>query len=418
MKRSWKTALGGGSIVTCIAVLLTALPAEPADPDAGVRRGAALRKAYLLEQQQKYGDAIETLRAGPRVQNDYLTEVRLGWLYYCAGNYANARREFALAGRINPASLEPWITLQLPLLAQQRYGDVEQAARQVMAIDPQHYASNLRQTYACRLQGRYGPAEKLNRRMLGLYPADLSFLLEQALTLAAQGEAEKARGVLIEVLRVLPSSAYARRTLTAAGVNLAPWEPYAKAAQLEYEGKYRDAAVALEKAAMDRPGDYFHNLRLGWLYYLAGDYELSRRRYEQAVERAPKAIEPLLGLLTPLLAAQNYSQAEAIARRILVVDPHNYTANLRRAYALRMQLRFSEAEEVCTRMLTLYPSDVSLLLEQALAVHAQGREAAARALYEQVCLVAPDNALALAALTPVGPALPATAPAVGEVPPR
>lgn len=402
MTQLLKSMLGLAGGALCFAAFFSVLPAEPAHPavSAAARRDEAFRKAYQFEQQQNYAEAIETLRASPRNPPSYPTELRLAWLYYCAGNYANARRQYALAGRINSQSLEPWVTLQLPQLAQERYSDVEQTARQVLAVDSNHYYSNLRYTYACRMQGRNGPAKKLNRKMLALYPADVNFLLEQALALAADGEADKAWPVLAEALRVSPFNAYVRRVLTANGANLTAWEPYVQASKLEGEAKYQAAAQLLENAWPDPPNDYFYALRLGWLQYLAGDYERSRQWYEAAVSKAPEAIEPLLGLLYPLLAAEKYAEAEGIARCVLAVDPLNYTASLKRAYALRMQGRFATAEEVSAQLLTRYPSDVSLLLEQALAVHAQGRIEAARALYQRVAMLQPDNPSALAALAP------------------
>lgn len=393
------------ALAACMALSLTVLPAQqtPSPGDRDARRVEAFQRAYVLERQQNYAAAIDALRTASRENHGYLAEIRLAWLYYYAGNYANSRREFALAARQSPGAIEPWACVQLPLLAQQRYDDVEQATRQVMALDPSHYYSNLRQSYACRLQGKYSPAEKVNRRMLTLYPTDLSFLLEQSLTLIGQGASDQARPYLLDVLRVSPSNAYARQMLTALAsgappVKSASLEAYAKAAQLETEGHYHEAIKLLGAITPERSEAYFLQLRLGWLNYLAAEYELSQRHYERAANLAPKAVEPLLGLLMPLLAANKLILTEMTAREIMELDPKNYTANLRLGYALRLQQRYAEAEKVIAGMLPLYPSDISLLLELGLSIDAQGRNEVARGYYQQVRLLSPENPTALAAL--------------------
>lgn len=399
-----RSFLYAAPLVACAACSWLAPSAESGPPDVNTRddrRAEAFHKAYLLERQQNYTGAIEALRSASRDSHGYLASNKMAWLYYCAGNYANSRREYSLATRINPASLEPWVTAQLPLLAQQRYSEVEQTARQALAVDPSHYYSNLRQSYACRMQGKYGPAQKINRRMLTLYPSDFNFLLEQAQTLIAQGEVEEARWRLLDALRVAPTNTFIQKllfTLSGAAPTTGVQAAFAKSAELEAALKYQEAAQTLAAVSPERPESYFHQLRLGWLNYLAGEYEVSKRHYERAADLAPKAVEPLIGLLAPLIAANRFLLAELTAREILELDPKNYTANLRLGYVLRMQGRYADAEKVVAGMLALYPSDVSLLLEQALAIDAQGRWPAARGFYQQVRLLDPDNAIAREAL--------------------
>ena len=134
------------------------------------------------------------------------------------------------------------------------------------------------------------------------------------------------------------------------------------------------------------------------MQYLAGKHADSRQSYELAVKLAPRAVEPLEGLLLPLLAQANYAEATAIARQAVQLDANNYYARLRLAFSLRKQEQYAEAEKCNDLMLRRYPTDVSFLLEQALTFTGQKRADEAARLYREVQLLSPDNATAKAAL--------------------
>ena len=139
---------------------------------------------------------------------------------------------------------------------------------------------------------------------------------------------------------------------------------FAKSLEFERSGSYADAIDALKN--VNRKSTYLHELRLGWLYYLNGDYFNSRQHYQIAMRTAPKSLEPRLGILAPILAQGKYDEVVTTAHSILAQDANNYTAALRLAFALRMQAKHRPARELLSEMLVLYPTDKSLLLEQLL----------------------------------------------------
>src|ERR1051326_4875398 len=74
-----------------------------------------------------------------------------------------------------------------------------------------------------------------------------------------------------------------------------------------------ETAKDYNKAINDLKGIYnerFYevNVRMGWLYYLKKDYELSQRYYRLAIRTRPSSIEALFGFVAPAAAAQNWTE--------------------------------------------------------------------------------------------------------------
>lgn len=396
------TTLGTAGIVLYLASF--AWRPEVSLTSAQERRGSAardprteaFRKAYEAEQAQNYAAAVTALQAVQRKQQDYLLNYKVAGLYQAAGNFANARSRFEQAIRDSAKAIEPRTAVLLPLISLQRYADAEQFARQALLLDSANYYANLRLAYISRLQSKYAAADTINRRMLQLHPTDYNFLIEQALNLTALKKSDEARAYFRQVLWVAPNDAIAKRALSTGSSRIAEpnLDAYRKAAELEAEKNYKAAVSALVAVEPTKQQEYFANVRAGWLYYLAENHFYSRKSYETAVALAPKAVEPYVGLLLPLLAEKKFEQAEQTAREALKLDPKNYLVNLRLSYALRQLSKHAEAEKVSRPMLELYPSDVTLLLEHALALAGQKRDEEARDFFQMVQWLSPNDATA------------------------
>lgn len=176
-------------------------------------------------------------------------------------------------------------------------------------------------------------------------------------------------------------------------------DAYHKSYRYEKAQNYADAIKALAPVAAAYPQGYTVNLRLGWLYYLSGSYATSRTCYQAAIKTAPDSLEAKLGHLLPLLAQERYEEAEAAAKLVLRIDPVNYTANLRLAFAQRMQKKNDAAEQVLNGMLVLYPTDLSLLTEFALIKLAKDQKADAKRVFNDVLTLDPENVIAKAQLS-------------------
>jgi len=87
------------------AVALAAAPnGAPTMSDTEIRD--AYYKSYSYEKTQNYADAIKVITpvitAYPQ---GYTVNLRLGWLYYLGGNYANSKTYYQAAMKIAPASI-------------------------------------------------------------------------------------------------------------------------------------------------------------------------------------------------------------------------------------------------------------------------------------------------------------------------
>lgn len=168
-------------------------------------------------------------------------------------------------------------------------------------------------------------------------------------------------------------------------------DAFATSYRYEKSQNYEDAIKVL---MVLEEQDYLLDLRLGWLYYLSGKFANSRQHYQAAIAAAPKAVEPRLGLMLPLLAQTRYAELETMAKQVLMIDPNNYYASLRLAIALRSQDKLSQAEEINSAMLELYPSDVSFLSQLGLVHVAQKKNTAARQVFTMILTLDPENVLA------------------------
>lgn len=171
-------------------------------------------------------------------------------------------------------------------------------------------------------------------------------------------------------------------------------DAYHKSYRYEKSQNYDDAIKAITPVITAYPQGYTVNLRLGWLYYLSGNYANAKAYYQAAMKIAPASIEAKLGYTLPLLAQERYEESEMITKQILRVDASNYYANLRLAYSLRMQKKLDAAEEVLNNLLPSYPTDVKFLAELGLVKVAQNQREAARKIFSDVLILDPENIVA------------------------
>jgi Tfp pilus assembly protein PilF len=169
---------------------------------------------------------------------------------------------------------------------------------------------------------------------------------------------------------------------------------YVKSYHYEKVQNYADAITAIAPIFTADPKSYIVNLRLGWLCYLSGDSTNSKSHYQAAMIAAPGSLEAKLGYLLPLLAEKHYDDAEVIAKQVIQVDASNYYANLRLAFAMRMEKKNDAAEEVLKHVLMLYPSDVNGLTELGLVKVAQNQFSTAQRIFADVLTLDTENAVA------------------------
>ena len=202
------------------------------------------------------------------------------------------------------------------------------------------------------------------------------------------------------LLLVLLATAVATVTTHAAALTeMEIRDAYHKSYRYERSQSYSDAIKALSPVITAFPQGYTVNLRLGWLNYLIGSYATARTHYEAAIKTAPDSLEAKLGHTLPLMAQERYDEAEIATKQVLRIDPSNYLANLRLAFAFRMLKKLDAAEYLLNRMLVLYPTDISLLTEYALIKTARNQSVDAKRVFNDILTLDPENVVAKAQLS-------------------
>ncbi len=168
-------------------------------------------------------------------------------------------------------------------------------------------------------------------------------------------------------------------------------EAFKNSLQYEQSQNYKDAIRALIPIYKTKKKLYTINLRIGWLFYLSGNYANSIKHYQKAAQLAPNAVEPLIGKLLPLLAQQQYNDVELTAYKILRIDSNNYYANLRLMIALRLQHKFDLAQSAVQKMRMLYPGDIIFIEQEALIYEQNKNFAKATELYGKLLNLDPEN---------------------------
>ncbi len=167
-------------------------------------------------------------------------------------------------------------------------------------------------------------------------------------------------------------------------------ELYSKSYSQEYAGRYSQAleAMALIKSQSD---DYVCELRIGWLLYLSKQYGESVEAYNSAINFAPEAVEPYLGLILPLTVQKKWRSIIVVVDSVLKNDPSNYSALSNKAWALYCLGRFSESAEIYSKIIRLYPADLDMQAGLGWALLKDGNIAKAKSIFEKVLTVSPAN---------------------------
>ena len=177
-----------------------------------------------------------------------------------------------------------------------------------------------------------------------------------------------------------------------------PWELFASSYALEARRAYRGALNKTMEVSRLLPSDYVVRLRLGWLLYQNQRYPEAAAAYRRAVELRPRALEPKLGLMLPLMAIRRHQEALNVADSILKIAPSNFLARSRKAYLLYQLGRYAKAENEYRAVLELFPSNVEMMSGLGWARLKQGKIASARSVFERLVKISPNHASGKAGL--------------------
>ncbi len=174
----------------------------------------AYHKSYQYESVQDYDNAIKAIMpVYDKFPEAYTPNLRLGWLYYLKGKYANSLYHYEKAMKVSPYSIEAKLGYTLPLLAQGKFTQVEKVCYNILSFAPYNYYANYRLALSLRKQKKLDSAMKVVIKMLAVYPTDVQFLTELALLKMAAGKEKEATSIFRDILILDPENVVAREHL-------------------------------------------------------------------------------------------------------------------------------------------------------------------------------------------------------------
>ena len=164
---------------------------------------------------------------------------------------------------------------------------------------------------------------------------------------------------------------------------------FSKSYALEAQGDFKLAANEL-KVFYDE-NSYELNLRLGWLNYMAGNFNESITFYKQAMELMPYADEPKFGYVFPLSALGRWDEVIIMYNTILKNSPHNTKAMYYLGTIYYNRSQFDKSIALFKQIVDLYPFDYDGLLMYAWTNLQLGKKKEAKVLFQKVLLNKPND---------------------------
>ena len=172
-----------------------------------------------------------------------------------------------------------------------------------------------------------------------------------------------------------------------------------KSYDLEKASNYTAAIAELKKVY--NPDDYFINIRLGWLYYLANSNQESLKYYQNAIRLKPSAVEAKFGCVKPLSAMEMWDAVKDQYIAILRIDPSNTRACYWLGVIYYNRKDYPKADKLFEKIVSLYPLDYDSVIMLAWTKLKMGRKAEAKTLFNHALTLIPNDKDALSGLKSV-----------------
>jgi tetratricopeptide (TPR) repeat protein len=360
---------------------------------------AAFSRSLEKEKLQDYFGAIKCIQ-DLNDSTSYESNLRLGWLFYKAGQEKKSRTCYQNAIRFRPAAIEPRIGFGYPAYLLEDNVELIAQDRKILEIDPNNKATNGNLGLIYYYDKEYAKALPYFQKVVQMYPFDYDNNLSLAWTyfyLGKNAEAEKHFNV---VLFYSPTDASAKEGLStlkkqAQDTNLI--RAFARSYEFSGASNYK-AAIEVLKANYDK-SSYFTNLRLGWLHYLAGKQNEAAAFYKIATELNASSVEAKLGYALPLEAMGNKNELKTLYESVLTLDPQNTVINYKLGNLYYEKKEYETALKYFEKVTKLYPFNYDGLLMHAWTLYYTDKYADSRAAFYKILCLSPGDRSAMYALT-------------------
>jgi tetratricopeptide (TPR) repeat protein len=154
------------------------------------------------------------------------------------------------------------------------------------------------------------------------------------------------------------------------------------------------AAAAEELNNVYDQSSYEINLRMGWLYYNAGQFDESVTYYSRAQQLKPYSEEARFGLILPKAALGQWDEVIELYNKMLEIHPNNTVVMYRLGMIYYERKNYDKALPLFNKVVDLYPFDYDGLLMLAWTSYFTGNYNQAKVLFNKVKLNNPGDASA------------------------
>ena len=289
-----------------------------------------------------------------------------------AGDFAAAARKLDGYLAREPKSAAGWF--DAGWVAEQ-LGDATAAAghyRKALALEPAHLGAALNLVRLDRAQDQIGDADRVLRAALAGRPDDPQLLDAQASLQRQQGKLDDAAATIRKVLARHPRDASAYKNLAAVEAD---------------RGHLRLAESALNNARRLDGKDAGIVNSLGLLAMRRDDPVAARAFFDEATRLDPSLAAPWANLGALALQYRDYPAAEQACGRSVALDPGRWDTHLSHAWALEGLKRPREARAEYEKVLAVRPQQEDALYGRANALKLEGDLPAALEAFKAYALL-------------------------------
>ncbi|WP_316737775.1 tetratricopeptide repeat protein [Pedobacter aquatilis] len=163
----------------------------------------AFQNSYNEESKKNYTEAISDIMPF-YAENNYETNLRIGWLYYLAKNYSASQNYYTRAINVRPNAVEAKFGLIKPLSLLSNWDKVMEQYNNILKLDPQNTQANYWAGIIIYNRKQYAASAKYFAKVVALYPFDYDGNHMLGWALLFSGRKAEAKGCFERALLIKP----------------------------------------------------------------------------------------------------------------------------------------------------------------------------------------------------------------------
>jgi tetratricopeptide (TPR) repeat protein len=371
-KRALVALLAGSKYDDASRLVDQILKANPKDEIALRLRADLLINTRNPENAAAAVQILQALQNSHPNEPDPALRLNLGRAYQLKGDLAAARAEFEEALRERKDFAAAQYELSRIYLAQRKPADALQAANAAVALSPTDRRARLLQAWSMASTGDPNRARTILLQLLKESPKDNQARLQLGVLTLKQGNYREAIDILEElrgdgdptVVSSLAAAYVSLRQFDKAqeilsdGLKQSPGSTAIREELAETTalgGNYALAAGQFQKLIVQDPKSAQLRMRLGEVYQAQGDTKNAFQYFQQAHELAPDDATTALIFADALVQASRLDEARTLYLQIVKAHPDNLPALNNAAYFLCEHGNLDEAQKLAERALEKAP---------------------------------------------------------------